>query len=33
MDISDVLGRLHDIGTAIGDEADAHVVSIVDETR
>lgn len=28
VDISDALGRLHDIGTAIGAEADAHVVCL-----
>ena len=26
MDISDTLGRLHEIGSAIGTEADLHVV-------
>lgn len=29
MDISDTLGRLHEIGTTIGQEVDLQVVSVV----
>lgn len=30
MDISDTLGRLHEIGSAIGNEADLHSVVVGD---